>query len=162
MKCVAPQTSQPRQSDNACEERSVERYAMLLEKAKHKITMRRRFTCLTSNCACRHTALIVLSSLLRRETHFLDDDLARINSTTAQTSCSIHVPPRILAGSAFFLVFSHFVHALSHCSQRSCKRCVVDNSLGWAQVIGTSSIAKAMKQDTSRDCRRVGKSSMGM
>ena len=93
MKCVAPPTPQPRQSDNACEDRSVDRYAMQMEKPKHKITMRRRFTYLNGNCACRHTALIVLSSLLRREKHFLDDDLARINSTTAQTSCSIHVPP---------------------------------------------------------------------
>ena len=159
---------------------------MLMEKPKHKITMRIRFTYLNGNCACRHTALIVLSSLLRRETHFLDDDLARINSTTAQTSCSIHVPPlprtpargsctllscySVFAKSEYthpswercFLFFPHIVHALSHCSQRSCKRCVVDNSLGWAQVIGTSSIANAMKQDTSRDCRRVGKSSIGM
>ena len=187
----------------------MERYAMLMEKPKHKITMRRRFTYLKGNCACRHTALTVLSSLLRREKHFLDDDLARINSTTAQTSYSIHVPPlprtpargscthasklgalffvflsysgaRILhapvvllsvckkrvhaskLGALFFLFFPHFVHALSHCSQRSCKRCVVDNSLGCAQVIGTSSIATAMKRDTSRDCRRVGKSSVGM
>ena len=38
----------------------------------------------------------------------------------------------------------------------------MDNSLGWVQVIGTSSIVNAMKQDTYRDCRRVGKSSIRM
>ena len=65
-------------------------------------------------------------------------------------------------GALFFCFFSHFVHALSHCSQRSRKRCLVDYSLGWAQVFGTSSIVNAFKQDTSRDCRRVGKSSKGM
>ena len=54
-------------------------------------------------------------------------------------------------------VFRHLVHAY-----RSCNTCVVGNSPGWAQVVGTSSIANAVKQDTSRDCRRVGKSSIGM
>ena len=59
-------------------------------------------------------------------------------------------------------VFPHLVHVLSHCSHRFCNMCVVDNSVGWAQVVGTSSIANAVKQDTSRDCRRVGRSSIGM
>ena len=125
MKCVAPPTPQPRQSDNACEERSVERYAMLMEKPKHKITMRRRFTYLNGNCACRHTALIVLSSLLRREKHFLDDDLARINSTTAQTSCSIHVPPlpRTPARGSCTLLSCFSVFAKSEYTHPSWERC---------------------------------------
>ena len=133
MKCVALPTPQPRQSGDACEDRSVERYAMRTEKPKHQITMRRKFTCHNGNCACRHTALIVMRPQKRRETHFLDDDLAPINSTTAQTSCLIHVPPlpyssaRILHAGVVLLslcrkrvhaskvralfVFRHLVHA---------------------------------------------------
>ena len=125
MKCVAPPTPQPRQSDNACEDRSVDRYAMQMEKPKHKITMRRRFTYLNGNCACRHTALIVLSSLLRREKHFLDDDLARINSTTAQTSYSIHVPPlpRTPACGSCTLLSCYSVFAKSEYTHPSWERC---------------------------------------
>ena len=126
MKCVALPTPQPRQSGDACEDRSVERYAMRTEKPKHQITMRRRFTCHNGNCACRHTALIVLSSQMRRETHFLDDDLAPINSTTAQTSCLIHVPPlpRTPARGFCTLVSCCSVFAESEYTHQSYERCL--------------------------------------
>ena len=103
----------------------MERYAMLTEKPKHKIAMRRRFTYLNGNGTCRHTALIVLSSLLRREKHFLDDDLARINSTTAQTSYSIHVPPlpRTRARGSCTLLSCYSVFAKSEYTHPSWERC---------------------------------------
>ena len=126
MKCVALPTPQLRQSGDACEDRSVERYAMRTEKPKHQITMRRRFTCHNGNCACRHTALIVMSPQMRRETHFLDDELAPINSTTAQTSCLIHVPPlpRTPARGFCTLVSCGSVFAESEYTHQSCERCL--------------------------------------
>ena len=63
---------------------------------------------------------------MRRETHFLEDELAPVNSTTVQTSCLIHVPPlpRTPARGFCTLVSSCSVSAESEYTHQSYERCL--------------------------------------